>query len=113
MGVVQAVIEMLLQSHDGEILLLPALPESWEAGSFQGLVARGNVVVDAWWENCQLSRARLTPRVELDAVLVTGPGYCLTTEEGVVLQDAGGRFQVRLSHDQTYLIQRKEVHQPC
>jgi hypothetical protein len=104
---------MLLQSHDGEILLLPALPMSWDKGSFRGLVARGNVVVDACWADCRLTRARLAPRVDIDAVLVTGPGYCLTTEEGVVLQDAGGRFQARLFHDQTYLIERKEAEKEC
>jgi alpha-L-fucosidase 2 len=37
LGTVQAVIEMLLQSHDSEIIILPALPESWQNGSFTGL----------------------------------------------------------------------------
>ncbi len=57
LGSVQAVIEMLLQSHDGEIVILPALPASWKKGNFRGLVARGNVVIDAWWDAGCLTRA--------------------------------------------------------
>jgi alpha-L-fucosidase 2 len=108
-GTVQAVIEMLLQSHDGEIVLLPALPDTWDEGNFRGLVARGNVVVDAWWETCRLSRACLTPRCDIDAVIITGPGYYLTAGDGSVVEDTGGRFQTRLRRDQSVLVQRKEV----
>jgi hypothetical protein len=45
------VAEMLLQSHEGAIQILPALPKAWNTGSFQGLVARGNFVVSANWSD--------------------------------------------------------------
>ena len=62
MGTVQAVLEMLLQSYnDNEIWILPALPASWASGSFRGLLARGNVQVDAQWENGKLKTATLMP----------------------------------------------------
>ena len=49
LGSMAGVAEMLLQSHEGVIKLLPALPKAWNTGSFQGLVARGNFVVSSDW----------------------------------------------------------------
>ncbi len=103
LGAVQAVVEMLLQSHAGEIVLLPALPESWQTGSFRGLVARGNVVVDAWWENGRLLRARLTPRAGGDVVLATqGAGWALRSAEGLVAADPEGRICAHLRKGNCY-----------
>lgn len=51
-GMSGAMIELLLQSHDGRITLLPACPQAWRAkGSFQGLRARGGYKVNASWVN--------------------------------------------------------------
>jgi len=56
------VIEMLLQSQNGELHLLPALPAAWKTGSVRGLVARGNVVVDMAWRDGALVSGELLAR---------------------------------------------------
>jgi alpha-L-fucosidase 2 len=51
-GVSGAIPEMLIQSHEGQIHLLPALPETWaKQGEFKGLCARGGYVVDCKWKD--------------------------------------------------------------
>ena len=58
-GGAAGIMEMLLQSHDGTIALLPALPDSWADGSFDGLMARGNVEVSCRWEQGSVVEATL------------------------------------------------------
>lgn len=56
-GYTAGVAEMLLQSHDGFIHLLPALPKAWKKGSITGLKARGNYTLDLYWADGELIRA--------------------------------------------------------
>ena len=62
LGGTAGVAEMLLQSHEGCLHLLPARPAVWETGSFDGLVARGNFVVSARWRDGQAEEFSILSR---------------------------------------------------
>ncbi len=61
-GATSGITEMLLQSHDGEIHLLPALPGAWPAGRVAGLRARGGIEVDISWNEGRLAMVTLRAR---------------------------------------------------
>ncbi len=61
-GASAGIAEMLLQSHEEYIRLLPALPDDWKNGSFRGLCARGGFVINAIWENGEIISAEVYSR---------------------------------------------------
>ena len=115
-GGTAGVAEMLLQSHEGFIHPLAALPQSWSKGSFSGLLARGNFEVSAEWENSQATRFTIHSKIG---------GICklkyFNINEAVISNLSGKKVSVKTgkrdyvefetSPDETYLITSIPVYQ--
>lgn len=82
-GCTAGIAEMMLQSHNGTIDLLPAIPDDWKDGSVRGLVARGNFIVDMDWKDGKLTKA-------------------------VIKSNNGGNVKIKYANNKTYEIKTKK-----
>ncbi|MDO6604455.1 glycoside hydrolase family 95 protein [Arenibacter palladensis] len=71
LGVAAGITEMLLQSHEGYIDLLPALPSEWADGHFDGVCARGGFELDFSWKNKALTSLEILSKAGLPCNLKT------------------------------------------
>ncbi|MBP1618108.1 MAG: hypothetical protein H6Q14_1935 [Bacteroidetes bacterium] len=62
-GLTAGVAEMLVQSHDGAVHLLPAIPDAWKTGSVSGIVARGGFEIAMKWQNGELTEATVLSKL--------------------------------------------------
>lgn len=110
-GITAGICETLVQSHAGEIAILPALPPAWQDGAVKGLKARGGFEVDAAWKAGKLTAARLHSTLGAPAVvrLPGNPATArLTVDDGPATQlsaSSDGTFRFPTTADKVYQIQ--------
>lgn len=97
-GATSGIIEMLVQSHDGTINLLPALPDQWKSGSFKGFNTREGATVDLAWSNGQPTEAKLHVRETGDMSIRTR-----YASEAKVYDENGTEIETSLNLDRDLL----------
>jgi len=86
-GAEAGIAEMLIQSHEGYINLLPAIPDSWkEEGSAKGLKARGNFTVDMQWKDGEITAYKITsPQAKKVKVKINGKIKLINSGKSLIL----------------------------
>jgi alpha-L-fucosidase 2 len=106
LGAAAGIAEMLLQSHAGYIDLLPALPPNWaDAGSVQGLCARGGFVLSFAWAKNQLTRLEVTSKASGECVIKTSAKTVTTADgEAVAARYADGLLRFPTQAGAGYVV---------
>lgn len=106
-GATAGIAEMLLQSHEGYISLLPALPSSWKKVSFRGLKARGNFEISCRYEGGVIQEVRLLSlkgqkaRIRYEGIT---PAIQVESEEGAYANVEGTEVSFPTIPGHTYVI---------
>ena len=93
MAFVSGVAEMLIQSHEGVIALIPALPKVWDHGSFRGLRARGNFELDVAWKDREVRKFTITAGSASQAIIELPD-----TQKHVTFRDEDGNIYTTVNN---------------
>lgn len=106
MGVTAGITEMLLQSQQGEIKLLPALPDTWSSGSFIGVCARGDFEINMKWQNKKILTVHLLSKAGTLCRIDVGRDAQVTCkgEEVKVNRRNDGSLEFKTIKGDTYII---------
>jgi len=102
-GCTAGIAEMLVQSHDGALHALPALPDNWPDGSVMGLVARGGYEVDIAWKDGKISRLNIKPNLG---------GNCRIRVYNPIKPDGAGKLVKAAGDNPNPFYQVPEVKDP-
>jgi alpha-L-fucosidase 2 len=102
-GCTSGITEMLLQSQDGCIFLLPALPDAWKNGDISGLRAYGGFEISFKWENGQVKKIRIKSNLG---------GNCRIRVPNEVVVEGGQRMTVASGENPNPFFKRTEVKKP-
>jgi alpha-L-fucosidase 2 len=109
-GVGAGITEMIMQSHEGVIDLLPALPVEWNNGSFEGVCARGGFELDIQWEQGVVTETRILSHSGEKCRIDPGVKASLTHEGKKVSfkKQKDGSIEFDTKEGETYLISSKK-----
>jgi alpha-L-fucosidase 2 len=100
-GGAAGIAEMLMQSHSGEISLLPALPRAWRNGAFTGLRARGGFELDLTWQDGKLEQCVIRAKQ-------SGACRLRCTVPVIVTDGSGNRIATEHNNDKLTIFQAQQ-----
>lgn len=110
LGMSAAISEMLIQSHEGYIEFLPALPAAWSEGEFNGVCVRDGFVVDMKWSGGKMQQAVVVSKAGQACRVKTPPGtqWLVTSQKGRVATEKNADVvSWRTAPGQTYMLSLK------
>jgi alpha-L-fucosidase 2 len=104
-GGAAGITEALLQSENGEIVFLPALPKAWRSGSFTGLRARGALTVGCRWENGRFGSATIVADNDTAVKIVLPHGCKVYLDGGEVGEISGDTAALEMTAGREYTVE--------
>ena len=100
-GFTAAIAEMLIQSHEGFISIVPTLPKKWDRGSFRGLCARGGFEVSAKWEDYSVTEITIDAKFPGEVMLELPrrqKSTAFADEDGNIFKAVDGKITVDIKN---------------
>ena len=107
-GVTAAITEMIVQSHEGVIDLLPAVPNEWRTGQFDGVRVRGGFELNMAWKDKKITTVEILSRAGKPCRINAGNGYKVTLDgkEVAVKAHEDGSVEFNTTEGGRYLLTR-------
>ena len=105
-GLTAAVTEMIVQSHEGVIDLLPALPNEWSNGHFDGVCVRGGFELDIKWKDKEISSLEIISKVGNTCKILAEGNFRVMDGLAEILtkQNKDGSIQFETTEGKTYQL---------